>query len=422
MQFNPSERKIAYLLDRYPYLKFIAKKIYQYFNFLIYKKQYFHKTKFPITRFSWRQKESFFGYYDKSPLNKTNEYLIFHSSNISTKQSPNPKIPVNIILYDVKNNRFEVIDKSYSYNWQQGSRLMWIDDYKFIYNNFENGKYISKIYDIKTKSFTVIDFPIYDCFRHKFAISLNFERLNINRSDYSYRNMNLEIDWKNNKNDGLYFVDLNNNTSRLILSLQDVIDFNYKDSMKNAKHKFNHIMISPDGEKIMFIHRWFSKNRRKFDTLLVCNIDGSGLKVIADNGMVSHCYWYDDENIFGYLREFAGDRFYMINIKTLKKEIIGKGIIDKFGDGHPTIYKDKVIFDTYPNKARMKELYLFNMRTQELTKLGEFFESFDFYGETRCDLHPRFSYDGKYVFFDSVHEGKRYLYMMDLGEVLGNGE
>jgi len=299
---------------------------------------------------------------------------------------------------------------------------MWIDDYRFIYNNFENGKYVSKIYDVKAKTFTIIGFPVYDCFRNRFAICLNFERLNIVRGDYSYRNVNTEIDWKDNKNDGLYFIDLKNNTSKLILSLQDVIDFNYKDSMRNAKHKFNHIMISPSGEKVMFIHRWFLENGRKFDTLLICNKDGSDLKVIADKGMVSHCYWYDDENIFGYLREFEGDKYYMINTRTLEKRVVGKGIIDKFGDGHPTIYKRKITFDTYPNKARMKELYLFDLKTQDILKLGEFFESFDFYGETRCDLHPRFSYDGKCVFFDSVHEGKRYLYMMDLREVLGNDE
>lgn len=72
----------------------------------------------------------------------------------------------------------------------------------------------------------------------------------------------------------------------------------------------------------------------------------------------------------------------MINIDSLKKELVGKDIIDKFRDGHPNISGNKVIFDTYPDKSRMKSLYLYN-------------------------------YDAKKIFFDSVHTGKRQLYMLD---------
>ena len=60
-----------------------------------------------------------------------------------------------------------------------------------------------------------------------------------------------------------------------------------------------------------------------------------------------------------------------------------------------------------------------NIENSKLEKLGEFFQSFDFYGETRCDLHPKFSFDGKKVFFNSVHENKRHLYMMDLEKKIG---
>jgi len=414
MQYNRLERVIAYILSKSPRLKLFIKKNYQKLNYQLYKKNYNYKSKFQIKKFSYNKKESFFGYYDKSPINKTNEYIIFHSSNISTKNLPNPKVPVNIVLYDLKKGEYKKIDESYSYNWQQGSRLMWLNNYRLIYNVFENGEYKSKIYDVKTEKFCIINFPIYDTYKDEFAISLNFERLAIGRGDYAYKNKKLKINWSENHNDGLYFVDLKNNRFKKILSLQDVIDFNYKESMKRAKHKFNHIMISPNGKKIMFMHRWFLENGRKFDTLLVCDIDGKNLNIIADKEMVSHCYWYDDENIFGYLREFEGDKYYMININTLEKKVIGKNIIDKFGDGHPTIYKDNIVFDTYPNKSRMLELFLYNLRSNKLDKLGEFFQSFDFYGETRCDLHPRFSFDGKKIFFDSVHEENRYLYMMEL--------
>ncbi|KAB7887404.1 glycosyl transferase [Poseidonibacter ostreae] len=410
-QYSGFERKIAFILTKFPGLKSGVKKLYQRVNYLRYKKNYNFKSDYSIKRLALKNKESYFGYYDKSPINSTNEYIIFQSTNIDTKSMPDPKIPVDMVVYNVEHDSYEVVGESYTYNWQQGTKFMWIDEYRFIYNDFDESRkqYISKIYDVKTKETKVIDFPIYDCFEDKFAISLNFE---IVRADYSYSNLGLKIDWEDNSNDGLYYIDIKSNSSKLIISLEDIIKLNYKETMKGAKHKFNHVMISPDGTKMMFMHRWFLNDGRRYDTLYVSNVDGTDIKIVSDDDMVSHCFWYDDTYIFAYLRDKTmGDKYYMLDINSNKKEPIGEGLIDKFGDGHPHVNGTNIIFDTYPDKARMKSLYKYNYTNK---KLGEFLESFDFYGETRCDLHPRFSFDGKKVFFDSVHEGQRGLYMMEL--------
>ena len=415
VQYSRSERRIAFLLTRFPKLKLAIKKLYQRVNYFKYKKNYTYKSNYRIKKISLSGKESYFGYYDKSPINMTNEYIVFQSTNIDTKNIPDNNIPVDIVIYDVVNENYEKISTSNTYNWQQGAKLMWIDKYKFIYNDFDyvRNKYISKIFDIKLKKNSVIDYPIYDCYEDEFAIGLNFERLNIVRADYSYSNMGLDIDWSNNY-DGLYLIDLKRNSSKLIVTIESIVKLNFKESMKGAKHQFNHVMISPDGRRMMFMHRWFLNDGRRYDTLYVSNVDGTDIRVVADNDMVSHCFWYDDKHIFAYLRDASiGDKYYMINIDSLKKELVGKNIIDKFGDGHPNISGNKVIFDTYPDKSRMKSLYLYNYDDKNLEKLGEFLESFSFYGETRCDLHPRFSYDAKKIFFDSVHTGKRQLYMLD---------
>lgn len=415
-QYSRTERRIAFLLTKLPKLKLAIKKLYQRVNYFKYKKNYTYKSNYRIKKISLSGKESYFGYYDKSPINMTNEYIVFQSTNIDTKNIPDNNIPVDIVIYDVVNENYEKISTSNTYNWQQGAKLMWIDKYKFIYNDFDyvRNKYISKIFDIKLKKNSVIDYPIYDCYEDQFAIGLNFERLNIVRADYSYSNMGLDIDWSNNY-DGLYLIDLKRNSSKLIVTIESIVKLNFKESMKGAKHQFNHVMISPDGRRMMFMHRWFLNDGRRYDTLYVSNVDGTDIRVVADNDMVSHCFWYDDKHIFAYLRDASiGDKYYMINIDSLKKELVGKDIIDKFGDGHPNISGNKVIFDTYPDKSRMKSLYLYNYDDKNLEKLGEFLESFSFYGETRCDLHPRFSYDAKKIFFDSVHTGKRQLYMLDL--------
>jgi hypothetical protein len=213
-QYSRSERKIAFILAKFPGLKSVIKKLYQRVNFIRYKKGYTFKSEYPIKCLALKNKESYFGYYDKSPINITNEYVIFHSTTSATTLMPNIKKSVDIVLYDIKKEQYETVGSSSSYNWQQGSKLMWVDDYKFIFNDFDNAKniYISKIYDLKSNETKVIDYPIYDCHKNKFAISLNFERLNIARADYSYNNLGNTIDWTNNTDDVLYFIELINNT------------------------------------------------------------------------------------------------------------------------------------------------------------------------------------------------------------------
>ncbi|MCD4818919.1 MAG: glycosyl transferase [Candidatus Cloacimonetes bacterium] len=413
--FNFIERNIAKFLSRTPYFKKNIKKSYQRINYHIYKKKYRFKSNFKIDNCAHKNFDTFFGYYDKSPINSKNQFIIYHSSELNTQNLPNSEIPIQIVLYNLLKNKVVKTFMTHSYNWQQGAKLQWIDDKRFIYNDYDKQKdrYISKI--VNTDKIDVekaLDYPIYDVY-NDFSLTLNFDRLNILRPDYGYRNRKENINFSNNKNEGIFYIDLKNNASKLIISFDNVIKLHYKENMENAKHWFNHIMISPNGDKFMFLHRWLDGNR-KFDALIISDINGNNVKCLADDDMVSHCFWNGNSKIISFMRDKnLGDNYYLINIKSNKRKILGKGIIDKFGDGHPSIYKNMMLFDTYPNKARMKELYLFNMDDKRLIKLGEFFESLKYYEETRCDLHPRWSPDGKKIFFDSVHSGKRFLYSID---------
>jgi hypothetical protein len=51
--------------------------------------------------------------------------------------------------------------------------------------------------------------------------------------------------------------------------------------------------------------------------------------------------------------------------------------------------------------------------------LGQFLSPPQYTGEWRCDLHPRFSPDGKKVIIDSTHEWiGRQMYLIDIKDVL----
>jgi hypothetical protein len=48
--------------------------------------------------------------------------------------------------------------------------------------------------------------------------------------------------------------------------------------------------------------------------------------------------------------------------------------------------------------------------------MGAYFSPYRYKGPMKCDLHPRWSHSGKYVIFESAHEGKRAIYALKLQE------
>ena len=101
-QYSGFERKIAFVLTQFPGLKLAIKKVYQRLNYMRYKKDFNFKSDYNLTKITYDDKESFFGYYDKSPMNSSNEYIIFQSSNVDTKKLPDSNIAVDMVVYDIK--------------------------------------------------------------------------------------------------------------------------------------------------------------------------------------------------------------------------------------------------------------------------------------------------------------------------------
>lgn len=423
-EYSTIERSIAVFLSKIPRVKHIIKYIYHRLNFFIYKQSYSFKSNFDLISFSYKNQESFFGYYDKSPINSLGKYIVFHSTSRYTGDKPSANDKISIVLMSFKD--FKIIKEfsTVSYNWQQGSKLQWIDGNRFIFNDFDEDTFDYCSYIVNADTSTVekkLSFPIYDS-KNDFAYTLNFDRLALLRPDYGYRNKidnGFDINLTSLADDGIYYCDLIQNTKKLIISLDSLSKFGFKEPL-DALHKVNHIMISPNGNFFIFLHRYFI-NGRKFDRLILSNRDGSHLKILSDQDMVSHCYWFDNNSIISFMRDFElGDKYYLIDIHTGEYKPIGKDVIDLYGDGHPSNFGDFMIFDTYPNRSRMKELFLYNFKTNQVSKMGEFLESFQFYGETRCDLHPKWSLDGNWIFIDSVHSGKRQLYGININKFFNN--
>jgi hypothetical protein len=416
--FNSIERHLSKIFILTPRLKKIIKIIYQYLNWLLHRKNYKLNSQYPIKEFC-PEFETFFGYYDKSLVNHSQDYVLYHLTSYLTTSKPHTNMPIKIVIQDIATNNILFEYQSNTYNWQQGCRAQWLTDDLFIFNDFDSvhKKYISRVCSVsKQQEIAVFGYPIQDAYHTDYFLSLNYQRLMTLRPDYGYRNLPLldKIALKDTDNDGIWKIDCQTSNHTLLVSLSAMCSIDPNKQIRDAFNKVNHIMISPSGKQFIFLHRYYL-GKRRFDRLFLADASSGKLKLLADYGMVSHCFWVDNKTILGYLRGPNGkDVYWLIDIETDKFTHVLGGKLDKFGDGHPHVHGDWFVTDTYPDKARMQHLILVNWKTREVKELGEFFHGFKYSGETRCDLHPRFSVDGKSIFFDSVFSGKRHLYKMDI--------
>lgn len=91
------------------------------------------------------------------------------------------------------------------------------------------------------------------------------------------------------------------------------------------------------------------------------------------------------------------------------------------GDGHCTYLPGKqwILCDTYPDRQRNQNVYLYHVASKRQVFLGHFFLPREYKGEWRCDSHPRFSPDGRSVVIDSPHTGQgRQMHLIDVSRIV----
>ena len=418
--FNPLEKKIARLLSSFPLLKVYIKRFYSLFMFLLNYKSYKFKSDYELISISDGVNDSFFGYYDKSPDNGDG-LVLFCTTSDKTNRSPRFTEYIYLDVFDIKTGN-SVLNEPLmikAFNWQQGSRCHWLDKSHFIYNDYDSlsDSYISKVFSLKSMAdIQAIELPVQDSFKDEFFLSLCYKALSEIRPDYGYfkHSSARESDYSKI---GIWKYDLKTNKSVLLLSINDIINYKFDFAEGNFTHKVNHIMISPCGNLFMFMHRYYDDDGKRYDRLILSDSNGNLKNILSDHGMVSHCAWVGSDSIIGYLRGKDGeDRFWFIRLSDLTFFPLNGTLFDGFSDGHPTVFKDNIVFDTYPDKSRMQSLYFTKLNANSYVKLGEFYHGFNFEGESRCDLHPRFSSCGKYLFFDTVYSGKRQLCYLSLND------
>ena len=406
-------------LNKFPVIKKVIKRVYQVGMYMISPKI---KSEGNIECVSSNDgKEYFFGYYDKSPWDATGRYMLCMRA-LNTWSDVSPKQSAQIVLIDTENgNKYKKIAETHSWNVQQSCMLQWMGpDYssRILYNDFRDGKYVSVILSIRTGEEKVIPFPVYSVAADgSFALSLDFSRLYRLRPGYGYYNMpETTANEKLPDKPCVWKVDLESGEVTPVLKYTDFANFEPRPEMNGAEHKVNHIMLSPNGKRFMVLYRWF-QGQRKYTRLVTCNVDGTDMYNLSDDDMVSHCYWKNDSEILAFEnKKGTGSGYYLMKDKSQEYEQFWKGIDY---DGHPSYSPDgsKIVFDRYPDRARVAAVMVSDAENRDKDNVqivARVFAPFKYDNDTRCDLHPRWSRDGKKICFDSVFEGHRGMYVVEL--------
>lgn len=213
-------------------------------------------------------------------------------------------------------------------------------------------------------------------------------------------------------------VDLKTGKQTLLISFADAAKIPYPPGFSpNAKHWFNHLLVSPDGKRFIFLHRWRGDGDRSFNTrLFTATAEGKDLYILDPHGRTSHFIWRDPEHVLAWAWHPSHEnKFYLYRDKTERVEVVAPEIMTV--NGHCTYLPGNryILNDTYPDKDRNQNIYLYDTETKRRIPLGSFHSAPEFTGEWRCDTHPRFSPDGRLVCIDSPHVGNgRQMHLIDI--------
>ena len=367
----------------------------------------------------------FFGYFDKYPWDISGRYVLANRAEFMDRQpTADDKLVVGMIDRQ-DNNNFIKLGETRAWCWQQGCMLQWLNDEsgtKVIYNDRSEDKFVSRIVDIVTGETQTLCRPVY-CLSPdgKYALSVNFSRLDKERPGYGYSGCTDEFENENHpENDGIWLIDIENNTAKLVVSLDRIVKSFNSPEMNDNKNWFNHLLFSPDSKRFTFLHRWRRPDGWQTTHFFTADINGENIYPLNLEDMTSHYTWFDGNKIIAFANQHAsGWDYYEFTDQTSKVKQVGPEILHGL-DGHCSYSLDAewMLTDTYPDKVNNERtLYLFNNKGRELFELGRFYADPNLPSPARCDLHPNWSRDCRQICFDSIHEGSRHIYITDVRHI-----
>ncbi len=403
----------------------------------------------------------FFGYYDKSPLDRAGRRLLTLHGRFPSNRMFSVDDIVEVGFWSLGDAEYHRIADTRAFNWQQGSQLQWLGpdfDSRIIFNDRDGDRFISRVVNVADGSEETLPFAVYTVHpAATSAICINYERLYFPRLGYSYQGIANEK-WNRPlvEGDGLFRLDLASGAVELVVETEQMVGRNPVSSMEGACHYLEHAMFNPDGSRFAFLHRWLLPDGGIYGRLYTADEWGRDIRCLHDVGYISHFGWRGSGELTAWgrpkstvsdlrrsrwisryvikpllplyhqiftaqssaRRRLLRDTYLQFDDGGQSSGVLAPGV-EFLDDGHCSWRPGDprwMLTDTYQDKESNRHLLLYDAEKNEAIEIGRFYslpETCD--SGWRTDLHPRWGHSGRLVCIDSTHEdGERHQYVLDV--------
>lgn len=404
----------------------------------------------------------FFGFHDLTPWSPDNTRVLLHRVDPEIRELPRPDHQAEIVLWSPGDNSVEVIGETTTWNFQQGARAMWVPGRgnTVLFNRRVGDAPGAEMVDLDSGERRILPHAIGDiapCGRYGFAP--NYARLGKLWAAYGYAGFDdPSVDIAQPDNDGLWRIDLESGTRELAFSIQDLIAAAGGSIAPDVNAFVTHVLFNPEGSRIVFMLRFFSKDHALYSLIYSARSDGSDLRFLAQE-KISHFDWTSEDHIVLWMRKAAkglaaarksgllaspfvrplvnlarrfkgrlkgkmlNESYFMVPTDGGEKTPFMRGILP--ADGHPMISADRrwMIVDEYPRGNGDTPLMLVDMATQTRQDVMVFQHDVGSdNSDLKCDLHPRWDRSGALVGVDASENGRRRFTIVDVSPLMSLSE
>lgn len=398
----------------------------------------------------------FFGYYDKTPWDRSGRYLLAQRVPMMNADLT-PDLEAEVGCFDLHEaDRFVGFGRTTAWNWQMGSQLQWLDGVQrreaiFNVRTGEGASVYprlgSVICDVETGELRRLPLPVYVVApSSRYALTVDYRRLFVTHPTIGYGDAGgCPAPARCPADDGIRHMDLASGADHLVISYRALREFHPRPSMDRAIHWVSHIEINPSSSRVVFLHRWTERIEDEtcfLHRLITMNPDGTDLRLLEDSDhplpqlaqdfdpaaagtydyeksefQISHPLWRDDDHVIVWSPHRGRIRYHLYaDSDHGAVAVIGDGVLVENGHmSYSPVDPRWLVSDTYPDPETSERiLFLFDIGTGRRHDLGSFYADPRLRKENRCDLHPRWSRDGRAICIDSVHEFERQVYVVDV--------